>query len=151
GWLQGKAAPDPWATRAVGTTASRRGKGDPRRPCPPLRLELLEDRSLLAPVILDPHLAVRPVVEIGPSAVTTTMAFLGDNDFFLLKKNTGEVLHVVDGAVQGTVLDLNVNFASERGLLGIALHPEFASNHQVYLYWTASAVGGDSGNLPDTP
>jgi aldose sugar dehydrogenase len=32
-----------------------------------------------------------------------------------------------------------VNNASERGLLGIALHPNFAANHFVYLFWTCQA------------
>ena len=38
------------------------------------------------------------------------------------------------------VLDLPVNFASERGLLGITLHPNFASNGWVYLYYTRSSL-----------
>jgi glucose/arabinose dehydrogenase len=38
------------------------------------------------------------------------------------------------------VLDLGVNFASERGLLGIALHPNFPSNPGVYLYWTCRST-----------
>ena len=43
-------------------------------------------------------------------------------------------------AVQGTVLDLGVNFASERGLLGIATYPNFPSNPGVYLYWTCRST-----------
>jgi aldose sugar dehydrogenase len=61
------------------------------------------------------------------------MAFLGPNDFLILEKNTGQVKRVVNGVVQGVVLDLSVNFASERGLLGIALHPDFPANPGVYL------------------
>jgi glucose/arabinose dehydrogenase len=57
-------------------------------------------------------------------------------ELLVLEKNTGQVKHVVDGAVTGTALDLAVNFASERGLLGIALHPRFPSRPFVYLYWT---------------
>ena len=38
-----------------------------------------------------------------------------------------------------TALDLAVNNFSERGLLGIALDPGFASNHFVYLYWSCLA------------
>ena len=34
------------------------------------------------------------------------------------------------------MLDLAVNFASERGLLSIALHPRFPQRPYVYLYWT---------------
>lgn len=55
------------------------------------------------------------------------------------------------GAVQSTVLDLAVNFASERGLLGIALHPNFPANPGVYLYWTESTTGDDTNVLANTP
>src|ERR687892_93682 len=58
---------------------------------------------------------------------------------------------VLEGVVQGAVLDLAVNAASERGLLGIALHPDFPANPGVYLYWTESSTGADSGNLADVP
>jgi glucose/arabinose dehydrogenase len=68
-----------------------------------------------------------------------------------VEKNTGQVQHVVDGAVEGTVLDLAVNFASERGLLGIALHPNFPSDPGVYLYWTQTISGVDSEVLSDVP
>jgi aldose sugar dehydrogenase len=46
----------------------------------------------------------------------------------------------VNGAVQGVVLDLSVNFASERGLLGIALHPQFPANPGVYLFWSCRST-----------
>src|SRR4051812_14254460 len=66
---------------------------------------------------------------------------------------------VVNGAVQSTVLDLAVNSASERGLLGIALHPDFPGNPGVYLYWTCQAPPPPASNpfvptateCPDTP
>jgi glucose/arabinose dehydrogenase len=70
-----------------------------------------------------------------------SMAFIGSNDFLVLEKNTGRVKRVVSGAVQSTVLDLGVNFNSERGLLGIALHPDFPGNPGVYLYWTCRSTG----------
>jgi len=57
----------------------------------------------------------------------------------------------VNGAVQSTVLDLPVNFGSERGVLGIALHPNFPTNASVYLYWTQSSTGSDTDVLSDTP
>jgi aldose sugar dehydrogenase len=38
------------------------------------------------------------------------------------------------------VLDLSVNFASERGLLGIALHPRFPENPGVYLFWSCRST-----------
>lgn len=89
------------------------------------------------PVMHDPNLEVRTVV--AGLNTPTTMAFLGENELLVLEKNTGIVQHVVDGAVAGQALDLAVNFASERGLLGITLDPGFDSNHFVYLYWTCQA------------
>ncbi len=86
-------------------------------------------------------------VEVAASGLTepTALAFLGADDFFVTEKSTGQVHHVTDGQVSEPVLDLAVNFFDERGLLGIALHPDFAQNGFVYLYWTESAKG-ESGD-----
>jgi aldose sugar dehydrogenase len=101
------------------------------------------------PEMLHPRLAVRTV---ATGLVTpTTLAFIGPDDLLVLEKNTGRVMRVTDGIIRGPVLDLAVNFASERGLLGIALHPDFPANPGVYLYWTESTTGVDSGSLDDTP
>jgi aldose sugar dehydrogenase len=89
------------------------------------------------PEILHPRLGIRPV--ITGLNLPTTMAFLDTNEFLVLEKNTGTIQYVVDGAIQSTALDLAVNFASERGLLGIALDPAFEANHYVYLYWSCIA------------
>ncbi|HEY3025348.1 MAG TPA: PQQ-dependent sugar dehydrogenase [Pyrinomonadaceae bacterium] len=101
------------------------------------------------PSMLDPNLSVHTVVS-GLSQ-PTSMAFIGNSDFLVLEKDTGKVKRVLNGAVQSTVLDLPVNSASERGLLGIALHPAFSSNGYVYLYWTESSTGVDSTNLQGVP
>lgn len=92
-----------------------------------------------APEMTVPNLAVRTTV--ANLITPISMAFLSANDFLVLEKNTGRVQRVVNGAVQGTVLDLGVNFASERGLLGIALHPNFPSNPGVFLFWTCRSTG----------
>jgi glucose/arabinose dehydrogenase/uncharacterized cupredoxin-like copper-binding protein len=93
-------------------------------------------------------------VEVVASDLTepTSLGFLAANDFFVTEKSTGEVHRVTDGQVSEPVLDLAVNYFDERGLLGIALHPDFADNGYVYLYWTSSGEGeGDEGLLgPDT-
>src|SRR5687768_7492200 len=73
------------------------------------------------PELLVSDLAVRTVTT--GLATPTSLAFIGPNDFLVLEKNTGQVKRVVNGAVTATVLDLAVNFGSERGVLGIALHP----------------------------
>lgn len=90
------------------------------------------------PMMLDPALGVRTVVD--GLTTPTSLAFLNENEMFVLEKNTGQVRHVAGGQVHEAVpLDLAVNFASERGLLGIALDPDFSANGYVYLYWTCSA------------
>ncbi|MDQ3919666.1 MAG: PQQ-dependent sugar dehydrogenase, partial [Acidobacteriota bacterium] len=81
----------------------------------------------------------------------TSMAFIGADDFLILEKASGRVVRVKNGVAQGPVLDLAVNNASERGLLGIALHPNFASNGFVYLYWTESSTGVDSSAIDEVP
>lgn len=89
------------------------------------------------PTLEDPNLSAATVV--GDLTQPTGIAFLGENDFLVLEKTTGQVKRVTDGKVQGVVLDLAVNGFSERGLLGIALHPDFKNNGFVYLRWTCRA------------
>ncbi|HJZ80920.1 MAG TPA: PQQ-dependent sugar dehydrogenase, partial [Pyrinomonadaceae bacterium] len=102
------------------------------------------------PSMTDPNLSVKTVVS-GLSQ-PTSMAFIGNNDFFVFEKNTGKVQRVINGVVQSPPpLDLAVNSGSERGGLGIALHPNFAFNGYVYLYWTESSTGVDSTNLAEVP
>ena len=102
-----------------------------------------------SPTMLDPNLGVRAVVT--GLAQPSTMAFIGENDLLVLEKATGRVQRVVNGAIDSTVLDLAVNSGSERGLLGVALHPDFPSNPGVYLYWTESTSGSDTTVLSETP
>lgn len=101
------------------------------------------------PTMTDTNLKVTTVVS-GLNQ-PTSMVFIGDGDVLVLEKASGKVKHVVNGGVVGTALDLAVNSASERGLLGIALQPDFAQSHGVYLYWTESSTGADSANLADVP
>jgi len=101
------------------------------------------------PTMLDDNLTVSTV--IAGLDQPTSMAFIGMNDFFVLEKATGKVQRVVNGALHSTPLDLPVNNASERGLLGIALHPNFAQNGFVYLYWTESSTGTDTANIDQVP
>jgi glucose/arabinose dehydrogenase len=103
----------------------------------------------IPPTVVDPDLAVRTAVSGLNSP--TSMAFLGPDDVLVLEKATGKVQRAVNGVIQGAVLDLAVNSASERGLLGIALHPDFHINPGVYLYWTESSTGMDSSALADVP
>ena len=103
----------------------------------------------VSPTMVDPNLTVTTVVQ-GLNQ-PTSLAFIGANDFFVLEKTTGKVQRIVNGVLQSTVLDLPVNSSSERGLLGIALHPQFAQNGFVYLYWTETNSGVDTANTDDVP
>jgi aldose sugar dehydrogenase len=98
-----------------------------------------------APELVDPDLTVQPAVSGLSQPVS--MAFIGRDDMLVLEKASGQVKRVVDGEVRGVVLDLAVNSASERGLLGIALHPNFRRNGWVYLFWSESRTGADSTTL----
>jgi glucose/arabinose dehydrogenase len=80
----------------------------------------------------------------------TSMVFAPDGRLFFNEKNTGEIRVMTP---QQNILDkpfasVNDLFASwEQGMLGLAIDPEFDSNHYVYLYYTAlidtqSADGG---------
>jgi uncharacterized repeat protein (TIGR01451 family) len=103
--------------------------------------------AAVSPTMVDSNLTVSTVFT-GLNQ-PTSMAFIGPNDFFVLEKTTGKVQRIVSGALQSTPLDLAVNGASERGLLGIALHPNFLRNGFVYLYWTESSTGVDTANIDE--
>ena len=102
-----------------------------------------------SPVMLDDNLTVSTV--LSGLDQPTTLAFIGPNEFLILEKATGKVQRVLNGVLQSPALDLAVNSASERGLLGIAVHPDFAVNGYVYLYWTESTTGTDTTNIDATP
>jgi aldose sugar dehydrogenase len=110
---------------------------------------LVPTASMAAPLLLDPALSVTSAASglLQP----TSVAFLAANEMFVAEKSTGRVQRVINGVVQGTVLDLAVNSGSERGLLGMALAPGFAVNPSVYVYWTESSTGADTNNLASTP
>ncbi|HEY2962563.1 MAG TPA: PQQ-dependent sugar dehydrogenase [Pyrinomonadaceae bacterium] len=102
-----------------------------------------------SPIMLDDNLTVSTV--IAGLDQPTSMAFIAPNDFLVLERATGKVKRIVNSALHSTALDLPVNSASERGLLGIALHPKFAQNGFVYLYWTESSTGTDTANIDQIP
>jgi glucose/arabinose dehydrogenase len=101
----------------------------------------------VAPSVVDPNLAVR--VAASGFSQPVNLAFIGAGDMFVLEKASGRVQRVVGGGAPATVLDLAVNSASERGLLGIALHPDFPDNPGVYLFWSEALSGADSTSLAD--
>jgi glucose/arabinose dehydrogenase len=105
--------------------------------------------ALRAQTLEDPTLAVSTVVSGLDQSIA--MAFLGPDDFLVTEKASGQVKRVIKGAVTAVVLDLAVNFNSERGLLGIALHPNFPQVPYVYLYNTESTTGADTNVAANVP
>ncbi|MGH9881162.1 MAG: PQQ-dependent sugar dehydrogenase, partial [Pyrinomonadaceae bacterium] len=103
--------------------------------------------AAISPSMVDPNLTVTTV--LSGLNQPTSLAFIGSNDFLVLERTTGKVQRVVNGALTSTPLDLAVNGASERGLLGIALHSGFSQNGFVYLYWTESSTGVDTSNIDE--
>lgn len=93
-------------------------------------------------------------VEMVATGLTqpTSMVFIGNDDILVLQKANGQVRRIIGGVLQpGFVLDVPVHFASERGLLGIAVDPDFVLNRQVFLYYTESSTGADTSSSLSTP
>jgi glucose/arabinose dehydrogenase len=102
------------------------------------------------PSMLEAGLGVRKLW--GGLNQPTGLAVIAPGDFFVLEKASGKVIRITPGAGgTGPVLDLAVNSASERGLLGIALHPNFPANPRVYLFWTESSTGVDTTSTDEVP
>jgi aldose sugar dehydrogenase len=117
--------------------------------------EILDQKSEEKnPIIKDPNLKIVTVVE--GLKKPTSMAFLGQNDFLVLEKNTGIVKRIVNGNILvPPVLDVSVANEKERGMLGVAVESKDINNDDlpkvnntnttyVYLYYTESS--GEDGN-----
>jgi glucose/arabinose dehydrogenase len=72
------------------------------------------------------------------------MQFAPDGRLFICEQ-TGRLRVVKDGALLTTpFLTVTVSSSGERGLLGVAFDPAFASNHFVYVYYTATTPAVDN-------
>ncbi len=85
---------------------------------------------------------------VADADMPVDLAFAPDNRVFYTEKNTGRI-RVIKG---GSLLDapfatLSVDHFGERGLLGIALHPDFAANHWLYVYYSKSTTDGISNSI----
>jgi glucose/arabinose dehydrogenase len=112
----------------------------------------------LPPPPVDSSLRIETVVANADLAVALAVA--SDGRVFYTEKETGRI-RVIDA--NGQLLNtpfasVPVNTDAERGLLGIALHPEFAQNGFLYVYYTRLATLDNrvvrfeaSGNVADGP
>ncbi len=77
----------------------------------------------------------------GITGPATAMAFAPDGRLFVAEQG-GTVRVVKNGVLLPTpFVTVNTSANGERGLLGVAFHPQFASNGWVYLYYTSSDSG----------
>lgn len=100
--------------------------------------------AVLAPVMADvlpPKYRIEPILKglTAPQAV----AMAPDGRIFLLERTTGMVRIVENGKLLAdTFVTVAVPASSpEGGLLGIALHPDFANTRWVFLYYTKTVNG----------
>jgi glucose/arabinose dehydrogenase len=76
--------------------------------------------------------------EIKGLSIPTAIALHPDGRIFVCQQ-TGELRVIKNGAVLPTPFTtLNVNADGERGLLGVAFDPNYATNRFVYVYYTAT-------------
>lgn len=100
---------------------------------------------------------VDKVVAAGLSS-PTGMAFPGDGRVFVAQQMGPIAVIRDDSLLPQPLATLRVDFNTERGLLGIAVDPDFAANHWVYVYYTCPAPNPhmrlsrftEQGNAADT-
>ena len=87
--------------------------------------------------------------EIVPNAASASAIAVSDDGLvFYAERKTGQIRVYGGGTLQNTAFaTVPVNFAGERGLLDIALHPNFANNRRVYALYSRS----DTGLATDEP
>ncbi len=75
-------------------------------------------------------------VWVGDLSNTTAMTFMPDGRA-LVTQQTGALRVIKNGSLVGSpMVSLTVNSSGERGLLGVAVDPQFTSNNWIYLYYT---------------
>lgn len=83
--------------------------------------------------------------EIDGLSLPVALAEAPDGRIFVSEKETGNVRLIEDSRlVAEPVIHFDVATAGEWGLLGIALHPDFTSNHLLYVYYMEPEVEGRS-------
>ncbi|HWA17295.1 MAG TPA: Ig-like domain-containing protein, partial [Gemmatimonadales bacterium] len=82
----------------------------------------------------------RTLLASGISGQATAMARAPDGRFFVAQQS-GQLRVVKNGTLlTKPFVTVSVNTVQERGLLGVAFDPDYASNRYVYIYYTTSAA-----------
>jgi glucose/arabinose dehydrogenase len=90
-----------------------------------------------------------PAVSVPNGVVGVRHANDGSGRLFLIGRS-GSIRIVRNGSLLATpFLTIPVSTISEQGLLGLAFHPQFASNGRFFVYHTRAAGGSNLGTTPD--
>jgi glucose/arabinose dehydrogenase len=71
----------------------------------------------------------------------TALTQLPDGRLLIAQQGGTLLVRQSNGAAIGTMLTLSVDNRGERGLLGVAPHPDFANNGFIYVYYTTTSGG----------
>jgi glucose/arabinose dehydrogenase len=96
--------------------------------------------------------------DVGLGLVNATAFARAPDGRFFVAEQGGTLRIVKDGVLGAQFITLGVDSSGERGLLGVALHPAFATNRYLYLYYTTLEGGthdrisrfSASSVIPDT-
>ena len=97
------------------------------------------------------HRAFQPQTVVSGLNLPTSFAFAPDGRIFIAEKN-GDVRVFKNGALLPTPLidiSANVNNYWDRGLIGMALDPNFATNGYIYLLYPYEATASDDARWQD--
>ncbi|WP_110721379.1 PQQ-dependent sugar dehydrogenase [Thiolinea disciformis] len=114
-------------------------------------------KKLLSSLAFGVYLALSPMTQAASlEAVPVitgldypwSMVFLPDGEM-LITERSGQLRRVKDGKLQPNPVQglPKVAVLGQGGLLGLALHPQFAQNHWLYLSYTEQGQGGYSTSL----
>lgn len=88
-------------------------------------------------------------IQIATGINSTDMKFSPDGQYLFVTDKGGKVFLVENDVLLTTpILNISgvINTDGERGLTHVAVDPQFATNHYVYLYYTVNAAGNNKFN-----
>lgn len=93
-----------------------------------------------------PAISLKAELVVGDLQAPTDMVFPANGTIWVTEQN-GKIKVIKGGKVTGVLLDLGDKMVDvnqgydERGLLGITLHPSFATNKKFYVFYSAPTSG----------
>src|SRR5262245_65077457 len=79
---------------------------------------------------------------VSGTGQTTDFRWLPDGRLVVINKSGGVLVRPATGGPLVSAGSFDVDTGSEKGLLGVAVHPDFATNVQLFFYYSAAASAG---------